>query len=81
MGVIAIHWLELIIGLVIGLIFAIVGTVIYYRAGFSRKSKELIAEQEKAEHAAAEMASEAQKTGENRKRELLLQAKEEYQPV
>ena len=77
MGVIAIHWLELIIGLVIGLIFAIVGTVIYYRAGFSRKSKELIAEQEKAEHAAAEMASEAQKTGENRKRELLLQAKEE----
>jgi ribonuclease Y len=77
MGVIAIHWLELIIGLVIGLVIAAAVTIVYFRAGFSKKSKELLAEQEKAEQSAADMVAEAQKTGENRKRELLLQAKEE----
>ncbi|MDD3503306.1 MAG: ribonuclease Y [Eubacteriales bacterium] len=74
---IAIHWLELIIGLVIGLVIAAAVTIVYFRAGFSKKSKELLAEQEKAEQSAADMVAEAQKTGENRKRELLLQAKEE----
>lgn len=77
MEVIAINWLELLIGLFIGLILATVVTVAYYRIGFSNKGKALKADLEKAEQDAANMLGEAQKTGENRKRELLLQAKEE----
>src|SRR5690554_2865330 len=77
MEVIAIHWLELIIGLAIRLIITVAATVAYYRVGFSKKGKALQADLEKAEQDAANMLGEAQKTGENRKRELLLQAKEE----
>ncbi len=77
MEVIAINWLDVLIGLVVGVVLAVAGTVAYYHLGFSKKTKAMKAAAEKAEEEAGEMIGEAQKTGENRKRELLLQAKEE----
>lgn len=74
---IAINWLNLFIGLVVGGILAAVATIAYYSKGFSKKSVELKSAAEKAETEAAKLLGEAQKAGENRKRELLLQAKEE----
>lgn len=74
---IAIDWLYLVVGLILGGGVAVATTVFYYRQGFSNKAKELEASIEKAETDAAELIGEAQKTAENRKRELLLQAKEE----
>lgn len=70
-------WPMFLIGLVIGLILAAAGTIIYYRMGFSQKVKDMQQAAEKAEAEAARLAGEGQKTGESRKRELLLQAKEE----
>ncbi len=77
MEVIAIHWLDFIIGLVLGLIAAFAATLAYYQMGFSKRSKATLAAAEKAETDAVKLIGEAQKTGENRKRELLLQAREE----
>ena len=74
---IAINWLDMLIGLVLGLVVAIVGTIAYYHLGFSKKAKAMKAAAEQAEEEAGKLIGEAQKTGENRKRELLLQAKEE----
>jgi ribonuclease Y len=76
--VIAINWLiNLVIGLFSGAILAAVVTIAYYRQGFSKQSVALKSAAEQAETEAAKLLGEAQKAGENRKRELLLQAKEE----
>lgn len=78
MEVIAINWLiSLVIGLFAGAILAALATIAYYRQGFSKKSIALKSAAEQAETEAAKLLGEAQKAGENRKRELLLQAKEE----
>lgn len=78
MEVIAIDWLlYFLVGLILGLIAAAVGTVAYYRLGFSKKIKSLQVASAQAEADAGKLIGEAQKTGESRKRELLLQAKEE----
>ena len=77
MEVIAINWLDMLIGLVVGLVTALSGTIAYYHLGFSKKTKAMKAAAEQAEEEAGKLIGEAQKTGENRKRELLLQAKEE----
>ncbi len=75
---IAINWLlNFVIGLIVGGILAAAATITYYRKGFSKKSLELKNAAEQAETEAARLLGEAQKAGENRKRELLLQAKEE----
>ncbi len=75
---IAINWLiNLVIGLFSGAILAAVVTIAYYRQGFSKQSVALKSAAEQAETEAAKLLGEAQKAGENRKRELLLQAKEE----
>ncbi|MBP8988674.1 MAG: ribonuclease Y [Clostridia bacterium] len=71
------NWLYFIIGLAVGLVAAWGGTVAYYQFGFSKKTKSMQAAAEQAEAEADKLIGEAQKTGENRKRELLLQAKEE----
>ncbi len=52
-------------------------TIVFYRLGYSKRAQEIEASLEKAETDAANTIGEAQKTAENRKRELLLQAKEE----
>ncbi|NLC83745.1 MAG: ribonuclease Y [Ruminococcaceae bacterium] len=64
-------------GLFIGALISVAATVAYFLLGFSRKAKELKVSLEEAEAEAGKMIGEAQKTGESRKRELLLQAKEE----
>jgi ribonuclease Y len=75
--VIAIDTLSIIIGLVIGLVSGIAAIVAFYQLGFSKKKKSLDEARDKTEIEAQKELVEAQKTGENRKRELLLQAKEE----
>mgnify|MGYP004706900519 CR=1 FL=1 len=77
MEVITIEWLWILIGLVIGAAAAVGGTVVYYQRGFSKKTKAIRSAAEQAEIEAGKMIGEAQKSGENRKRELLLQTKEE----
>ncbi|MEA4888348.1 MAG: ribonuclease Y [Clostridiaceae bacterium] len=72
-----IDWLSLIIGLVVGLIIACAATVAYYQLGFSKKVKAMKEAAAVAEVEADKLIGEAQKTGESRKREFLLQAKEE----
>lgn len=75
---IAIDWLLiLIIGLVVGGGIAAALTITFYQKGFSQKSIALKSAAEQAESEATKLLGEAQKAGENRKRELLLQAKEE----
>ncbi len=64
-------------GLFIGALVSVAATVAYFLLGFSRKAKELKISLEEAEAEAGKLIGEAQKTGESRKRELLLQAKEE----
>jgi ribonucrease Y len=75
--VIAIEWLDVIVGLAIGVLVAVIATVAYYQLGFSRKIKAIRSTTDQAEAEAEKLIGEAQKSGENRKRELLLQAKEE----
>lgn len=77
LGVIAIDWLYFIVGLLLGLAIAVTVTIAFYRYGFSKKAKELKASIEQSEIDAGKLIGEAQKTAENRKRELLLQAREE----
>lgn len=74
---IAIDWLSFIIGLLLGLAAAVTVTIAFYRYGFSKKAKELKNAIEQSEIDAGKLIGEAQKTAENRKRELLLQAREE----
>ncbi|MDI9491010.1 MAG: ribonuclease Y [Clostridiaceae bacterium] len=68
--------LQFIIGLLIGLATTVVVTVIY-KKGLSKQSKELAAERIKAKEEAKQLIVDAELQGENRKRELLLQTKEE----
>lgn len=74
---IAIEWLFLIIGLALGAVVTAAVVISFYRNGFSKKTQALKLAQDQAEAEAAKLLGEAQKAGENRKRELLLQAKEE----
>ncbi len=74
---IAIEWLYFIVGLVLGLAAAVGATIAYYQLGFSKKIKAVRQSMELAEIEAGKLIGEAQKSGESRKRELLLQAKEE----
>ena len=68
--------MQFIIGLLIGLATTVVVTVIY-KKGLSKQSKELAAERIKAKEEAKQLIVDAELQGENRKRELLLQTKEE----
>lgn len=68
---------SLLIGLVIGLAVGVIAVLVYYTKGFSKKQK-AIQDADKKSHEDAELLlANAEKNGESRKRELLLQAKEE----
>ena len=72
--------IEYFIGIAIGLLVGVIGiitVVIFYRKGFSARQKKLQEDIVKADSDAEKLVGEAQKTAESRKRELLLQAKEE----
>ncbi len=72
------QWLIcLIIGLVLGIFIGFIGVHIYYKSGLSAQQKQLAEDSVKAKAEAERIEAEAQKDAENRKRELLLQAKEE----
>ncbi|MGI6157704.1 MAG: ribonuclease Y [Saccharofermentanales bacterium] len=77
MEVITIDWLYLVIGLLAGAIAAWAVTALFYHKGFSKKGRELEDYQRKSEEEAAALIGEAVKTGEDRKREILLATKEE----
>jgi ribonuclease Y len=66
-----------IAGLLVGVLIGSVVAVFYFRKGFSARQKKLQEDIVKADLDAEKLVGEAQKTAENRKRELLLQAKEE----
>lgn len=69
-------WLTLVL-FVVGIAVGIGLTMMLYNLGFSKKKRELGQEIENREREAQLILGEAQKGGEQRKRELLLQAKEE----
>lgn len=74
---IAIPWPEIIISLIIGLTIGVVTILIYFRKGLAKSTKELETKRVEQQKEAQELMLEAQKMGEQRKRELLLEAKDE----
>ena len=72
-------WIYLLLGLVIGLAVGVLGVVLWYRKGFSETREGLIEQEKESVQEAERRLSEALKTGERRKQELLLEAKEEIQ--
>ncbi|MBQ4185152.1 MAG: ribonuclease Y [Clostridiales bacterium] len=67
----------IVIAFVVGALISVGFSVLYYRKGMSAKQKKLAEDVAKAEENAERVIGEAQKAAESRKRELLLQAKEE----
>ncbi|HHW93192.1 MAG TPA: ribonuclease Y [Clostridiaceae bacterium] len=77
MEVITIEWLSLALGILAGVLIGVVPTALFYHKGFSRKSRELIESKKKTEEEAVLLIGEAVKTGEDKKREILLSTREE----
>jgi len=71
------YWLLYAITAFLCLLIGIFAVIIYYRKGFSSRQKKLTDEIAASEAEAEKLIGDAQKTAESRKRELLLQAKEE----
>ena len=71
------EWLFALLGFILGILLGIFGTVIYFKRGLSSQQKQLQDDIQKAEAENAKLLGEAQKNAESRKRDLLLQAKEE----
>ncbi|NJD01428.1 MAG: DUF3552 domain-containing protein, partial [Ruminiclostridium sp.] len=65
------------IGLLIGLVIAVLASFISFRTGYNRRKIDAEAEIGSAEQESKRMLGEAQKTAESKKREALLEAKEE----
>ena len=74
---IAIPWPEIIISLIIGLAAGAGLIILYYRMGYAKSTKELEANIAKQQQEAKDLLIEAQRQGEQRKRELLLETKDE----
>jgi len=69
--------LYFIFGVLFGILIGSVIVAVYYKKGLSRQSQELAEEREKLSEDAEEIIATAELEGENRKRSLLLQTKEE----
>jgi len=69
--------IQLIAGLLIGLVIAVIASFIAYGRGFEARKKKAEAEIGSAEQEAKRILSEAEKAAESKKREALLEAKEE----
>ena len=69
--------IQLIAGLLIGLVIAVIASFIAYGRGFEARKKKAEAEIGSAEQEAKRIISEAEKAAESKKREALLEAKEE----
>ena len=68
---------ENVIGLLIGLVIAVLASFIFFRKGYNQRKKDAEAEIGSAELESKRILSEAQKVAESKKREALLEAKEE----
>ncbi|HHX19006.1 MAG TPA: ribonuclease Y [Clostridiaceae bacterium] len=77
MEVITIDWLSLALGILAGVLIGVIPTALFYHKGFSKKSRELLESKQKTEEDAALLIGEAVKTGEDKKREILLSTREE----
>lgn len=75
--VIDIEPISIVIGLTAGLAVGIAATTVFYRAGLSKGRKLLKEAAEQADTEAQKKFTEALKSGEEKKRDLLLQSKEE----
>lgn len=73
----AILIIGLIVGLAVGLVFAVIAWTIRFNQGVEFRKKKAEAEIGSAEQEKIRILSEAQKVGESKKREALLEAKEE----
>jgi len=69
--------IEFAIGLVIGIIIAVIGSVISFRKGIEHRKRVAEAEIESAEKESQRLISEAEKIAERKKREALIEAREE----
>ena len=69
--------IEIILGLTIGIVIAVIASIIFYKRGFEARKKQAEAVIGSAEQEAQRIVGEALKQGENKKRETLLEAKEE----
>ncbi|HEX2927880.1 MAG TPA: ribonuclease Y [Ruminiclostridium sp.] len=67
----------ILIGLACGIIIAVIASKIFYNRGFEARKKQAEAQIGSAEQEAQRIVGEALKQGENKKREALLEAKEE----
>lgn len=67
----------IVIGLAVGVVIAVIASLIMFRAGINHRKKIAEAEIGSAEQEAKRILSEAQKIAESKKREVLLEAKEE----
>lgn len=77
MEVITIEWLFILVGLVVGVLLTFLVMLYIFKKGISKQSKALEATRRKTEEDAIALIGDAVKTGEEKKRTLLLQAKEE----
>lgn len=68
---------NLVIGLSIGIIIAVIASIIMFRQGVESRKRKAEAEIGSAEQEAKRLLGEAQKAAESKKREALLEAKEE----
>ncbi len=68
---------DILIGLVIGIVIAVIASLIMFRFGENHRKKVAEAEIGSAEQESKRILTDAQKVAENRKREILLEAKEE----
>ncbi len=69
--------IEIFLGLTIGIVIAVIASIIFYKRGFEARKKQAEAVMGSAEQEAQRIVGEALKQGENKKRETLLEAKEE----
>lgn len=70
-------WLEILISAIVGILLGSISVVFYYKRGLSTQQKQLQEEALKGEENNTLLKEAAQKDAEGRKRDLLLQAKEE----
>jgi ribonuclease Y len=75
--VITIEWLYVVAGLLAGAVIAWLLTAFFYNKGYSKQSQELLETRQKMDEEAIAIVGEAIKTGEDKKREILLSVKEE----
>ena len=69
--------INIVLGLIAGLIIAVFAALIFFKRGIEHRKKVAEAEIGSAEQESKRLMSEAQRVGESKKREVLLEAKEE----